>query len=91
MRRMVISPRFYVYVCLALLVFFGISFAVSYARLTSEADALDDAFARRAAVSVEISELQAQLDYAATPEYVERAARDRLGMLYPGEYRYVAN
>lgn len=74
-----------------MVVFFGISFGVSYARLASEAEALDDAIARRAVVSLEIAALQDELDYAETSEYVERAARDRLGMLYPGEYRYVAN
>ena len=91
MRRYKIRPRFYIYISVAMLVFFGISFGVSYARLNSEAEALAETLDRRTAVSVEIAELQEELDYASTPEYIERAARDRLGMLYPGEYRYVGN
>ena len=91
MRRYSIRPRFYIYLCVAMLLFFAASFGVSYARLSSELEALDETMARRAEASVQMAHLQEQLDYAGTDEYVERAARDRLGMLYPGEYRYVGN
>lgn len=91
MRRYSIKPRFYIFVCILLAAFFGCGFAVSQARLGAEMAALDEAMARRAALSAEIGALQEELDYAGTQEYVERAARDKLGMLYPGEYRYVSN
>lgn len=91
MRRYSIKPRFYIFVCILLAVFFGGGFAVSQSRLGAEMAALDETMARRAAISAEIGALQEELNYAGTQEYVERAARDKLGMLYPGEYRYVSN
>ena len=36
-----------------------------------------------------MDELSEQLAYARTDEYVMRIARDELGMILPGEVRYV--
>lgn len=91
MRRYRIKPRFYIFVCLAMAVFFGISFGVSWARLGGENAALTETLGRRTALSAEIAVIQEELEYAGTREYIERSARDKLGMLYPGEYRYVGN
>ena len=38
----------------------------------------------------EVEALSAQLEFAQTDEYVVRVARDELGMLMPGEIRYVS-
>jgi cell division protein DivIC len=91
MRRYSVKPRFYIFVCLVMLVFFGISFGVSWMRLAAEEDALAETQSRRAALSAEIAGIQDELEYAGTQDYIERSARDKLGMLYPGEYRYVGN
>ena len=37
----------------------------------------------------EIGELQEEIDFVQTDAYVERAARDELGLIMPGEVRYV--
>ena len=37
----------------------------------------------------EIGELEKEIEFVQTDEYVERAARDELGLIMPGEVRYV--
>lgn len=91
MRRYRISPRFYLIVICFMLVVFGISFGVSYARLSGETALLNAAKAEHAAVTSEIAALDQEFADLQTSEYIERLARDELGMLYPGEIRYVGN
>ena len=45
--------------------------------------------ARRQTLLDEVEALSAELEFARTDEYVIRVARDELGMLMPGEVRYV--
>lgn len=91
MRRHVIRPRFYVFLCLLIVIFFGVGLLISGARLRNERAYLRTAVERRDQAAAEMSSLRSELEYAHTDEYVERSARDRLGMMYPGEYRYVTN
>jgi len=91
MRRYHISPRFYVIVVCLMLVVFGISFGVSYSRLMDEVAALNTAKAERADLKAEIKALDQEYSDLKTDEYIERLAREELGMLYPGEIRYVGN
>lgn len=74
-----------------MLVVFGISFCVSYSRLMDETDSLNEAKGKKAAVVAEIQMLQQEFSDLHTVEYIERLAREELGMLYPGEIRYVDN
>ena len=91
MRKYRIKPRFYIFICLLMVICFGASFLMSKSRLSAEQRALDETLARRTEIANEIALLREELDYASTDAYIERSARDKLGMLYPGEYRYVAN
>ena len=91
MHRYRLTPKFYLLVGLGMALFFFGSFCVSRARLNSELDALAETQSRKAALSAEVTELKEELQYADTPEYIERRARDKLGMLYPGEIRYVGS
>ena len=69
---------------------FCISFAVSQQSLSAGERELADANAERSALLDEVEALSAQLEFAQTDEYVVRVARDELGMLMPGEIRYVS-
>lgn len=74
-----------------MLVVFGISFCVSYSRLMAETASLNEAKSRKSVVVAEIQMLQQEFSDLHTDEYIERLAREELGMLYPGEIRYVDN
>ena len=74
-----------------MLVVFGTSFGVSYSRLMDEAASLNTAKAEKASLTAEIQALNQEFANLKTDEYIERLARDELGMLYPGEIRYVGN
>lgn len=91
MRRYHISPKFYLIVICFMLVVFGVSFGVSYSRLMAETAALNTAEAERSSLIAEIQALDQEFANLKTDEYIERIARDELGMLYPGEIRYVGN
>ena len=91
MHRYRIAPRFYVFLIAVMLIVFGVSFAVSYGRLQGEIDQLNAAKAEQDALTAEIAALKQEYTDIQTDEYVERIARDELGMLYPGEIRYVGN
>ena len=91
MRRYHISPKFYLIVICFMLVVFGTSFGVSYSRLMDEAASLITAKAEKASLTAEIQALNQEFANLKTDEYIERLARDELGMLYPGEIRYVGN
>ena len=91
MRRYHISPKFYLIVICFMLVVFGTSFGVSYSRLMDEAASLNTAKAEKASLTAEIQALNQEFANLKTDEYIERLARDELGMLYPGEIRYVGN
>ena len=70
---------------------FGVSFAVSFGRLSAERDLLNAAKAEKMQLTAQITEMRQELSDAHTSEFVERIAREELGMLYPGEIRYVDN
>ena len=91
MHRYRISPRFYFIVIGFMLVVFGISFIVSYNRLSDEIALLNTAKAEHTNVRSEIAALDQEFADLQTNEYIERLAREELGMLYPGEIRYVGN
>ena len=91
MHRYRIAPRFYGFLIVVMLIIFGVSFAVSYGRLNDEMAQLDSAKAEKAELSAEIAALRQEYTDIQTDEYIERIAREELGMLYPGEIRYVGN
>jgi cell division protein FtsB len=82
-------PRFWLVLALLALAVFGISFLVANHRLQADAAALAAKTAQCDQIVREIGELEKQIAFAQTDEYVERAARDDLGLLKPGEVRYV--
>ena len=88
MRRRV-KPRFWVFMIVVTLVVFVTGFSVAQVRYRQNAKALREARAYRDQLALQVDELSNQLKYAQTDAYVERVARDELGMIMPGEVRYV--
>ncbi len=88
MRRRV-KPRFWVFLIVITLIVFGASFAVLQGRYAQGQQRLDEARRERDALQLQVNDLTDQLTFAQTDDYVIRTARDELGMLLPGEVRYV--
>lgn len=90
MRRIHPQPRFYGILIALMLVFFGVSCLISQHRLnlaTYHADALA---LEKSALESELRSLNAELEYVQSDEYILRAARNDLKLIYPNEIRYVA-
>ena len=86
--RVRIQPRFWCFVIVVTLLVFSASVGVlqhRYAQVTRE---LKDMRAYRDQLRVQADALSDALEYAQTDAYVERVARDELGMILPGEVRY---
>ena len=88
MRRRV-KPRFWVFMIAVTLLVFLASFAVMRVRFAQGARRLAHAEAARDEVAIQVNLLSDQLAFARTDDYVVRTARDELGMIMPGEVRYV--
>ena len=88
-RRVRVQPRFYAFLIAVMLLCFLASFIVSQTQYARAADRLNVLNRERAALTTRVNELQQRLDYVRTDAYVERIARDELGMLRKGEIRYV--
>ena len=88
MRRRV-TPKFWLLVIAVTVLVFGISFVVLQARYSQGQRLLAQVEKSRNELFLKVDELSDQLDYAKTDEYVMRTARDELGMIMPGEIRYV--
>lgn len=91
MHRYRVAPRFYCFLIVCMLAVFGVSFAISYGRLSAEIDLLNAANAEQAELATEVAVLRQKMSDVQTDDYIERMAREELGMLYPGEIRYVNN
>lgn len=83
-----IHPRFCLIIIGIMLVAFGVSLAFAQRDLNEVSLRLDEVTAQRTALAEELKELQDELNFAQTDDYVIRVARDELGMIMPGEIRY---
>ena len=88
MRRKV-KPRFWLFMIAVTLLVFGASFLVMRARYAQGAARLSEARTERDELILQVNALTDQLNFARTDDYVIRTARDELGMIMPGEVRYV--
>lgn len=89
MRRRV-RPKFWLFVIALMLIVFGTSFAFARQNLREGNARLAEVTAERNALIEEVQSLQTALDFTETDEYVIRTARNELGMIMPGEVRYVS-
>ena len=88
MRRRV-KPRFWVIMIALTVIVFATSFAVMSRRYAQGEQRLKQVQSDRDALILQVSALSDKLDFARTDDYVIRVARDELGMIMPGEVRYV--
>lgn len=83
------TPKFWVFVIVTTLVIFSASFGVLRFRCNQSARQLAQVRAYRNELALQVKDLSDRLDYALTDDYIIRVARDELGMIMPGEVRYV--
>ena len=83
------TPKFWLVMIAVTAVVFGASLLALQGRLNRENRQLGEVTAYRDALSGQVEELSAKLEFAQTDDYVIRTARDELGMIMPDEVRYV--
>lgn len=89
MRRRV-RPKFWCFVIVLMLVVFGVNYAFARQSLRDGDAKLAEITVERNALIEKVQSLQTALDFTETDEYVIRTARNELGMIMPGEIRYVS-
>lgn len=88
--RLRIRPRFWLFIIALMLIAFGASFATAQRSLQEGQRMLDAATAEHRAMEQTVSGLREELEFVQTDEYIIRVARAELGMIMPGEIRYVS-
>ena len=83
------KPRFWMFMIAVTLLVFLASFAVMRHRYAQGEQRLQQVREDRDALILEVNALSDRLAFAQTDDYVIRTARDELGMIMPGEIRYV--
>ena len=83
------KPRFWMFMIAVTLLVFLASFAVMRHRYAQGQQRLQRVREDRDALIREVNALSDRLAFAQTDDYVIRTARDELGMIMPGEIRYV--
>jgi len=86
-----ITPRFCLILICFMLVVFSVSIGVSRMDLARGTEKLEAVYSEYAELEQQLRQLREDLAYVQTDEYVERVARDELGMMRPGEIRYVSS
>lgn len=89
MRKYHVQPRFWLFLTAIMVIAFSTSMLVANRRLSGQTETLNARTAQRDSLVAEIGDLEEEIAFVQTDEYVERAARDELGLLMPGEVRYV--
>ena len=86
-----ITPRFCLILIAVMLLAFGVSIGVSSRDLARGTEKLEAVYAEQAELEQHLRQLQEDLAYAQTDDYIERVARDELGLMRPGEIRYISS
>ena len=83
------TAGFWIMMIVTTLTVFGVCFAVLQFRLNQGNRQLEEIRSRRNDLILEVQDLEKDLAYSKTDEYIMRAARDELGLIMPNEVRYV--
>lgn len=83
------TPKFWAFMIITMLVIFICCFIVVWNQYAQGRNRLEQVEAYRDELVQQVEDLSEELEYAQTDDYIERAARDELGMIKPGEVRYV--
>ena len=87
-KRVQARPKFYAILIVVMLLCFGISFAVSAHSMNAARDHADALVKEKEAMRVRIRDLNEELEYVKSDEFIIRHARDVLKLVKPGEIRY---
>lgn len=85
------QPRFFVILSVIAALVFVAGTTMVRTRMMQDARRLAEVRLEQQALVDEISQLEQQIEYVQTDEYVENAARDELGLIMPGEIRYMSD
>ena len=83
------TPKFWIFMIVSMLVVFGACFGVLLNQYLDGAQRLEAVQSARDELISQVDALSHEMDYVQTDEYIMRAARDELGLIMPGEIRYV--
>ena len=83
------KPRFFVLLSVIAALVFAVGVIAVRGRMARDAEVLQQLRREQQTLVDSISELEDELEYAQTDEYVENAAREELNMIMPGEIRYM--
>jgi cell division protein FtsB len=88
-RRWTIKPRFMLLMSLGVVVCFALIYAGGQRYARQQDEMIAQLELERQQMIDRNNELVRKIEFAKTDEYVERIAREELGLLKPGEVRYV--
>ena len=84
------KPAFWLFMIVTTLVMFGVSFGVLQHRYNEGERQLARINEYRDELDLQVRDLNDELEYVQTDDYIIRAARDQLGLIMPSEVRYVS-
>lgn len=87
-RDLSLKPRFWGFVALVMALVFGGVFISQSAYMGRQQERIAALEQRKAALVTENQSLTQQIEYTKTDEYIEREARQKLGLVKPGEVLY---
>lgn len=88
-RRWRFTPRFYRLVAAFMAGYVLLAYWHGYARITAVRRQIEDVRHQLAALEARNRQLRATVAWLSSDEYVERVAREKLGLVRPGETRFV--
>ncbi len=88
-RKRYVKPRFWLMLMMVLACVFCCVFASQGQFMAQQAAQIEQLEALKDTALAENANLERKIDFAKTDEYIERVAREELGLLKPGEVRFV--
>lgn len=85
------QPRFFLILSVIAALVFVAGTAMVRVRMNRDAQRLAEVRLEQQALVDEIGRLEQQIEYVQTDDYVEEAAREELGLIMPGEIRYMSD
>lgn len=83
------QPRFFLLMSVIAALVFVAGTAAVRVRMDQDAELLQQIRMEQQALVDEIGQLEQEIEYVKSDEYIENAARDELGWIKPGEIRYM--
>lgn len=91
MARRRAKPKFWLFIMAIFLITFSFAYLLEGDYIDRQAEHVKSLQAEKEAALTANADLERKIAFADTPEYVERVAREDLGLLKPGQIRFVAS